>query len=196
VRKIKLLAAGLSAGLLVLFFQNCAKAPMIESAGNSTLLTPGSGLAVSARLETGADDLSHTPLPEQPEIQVRFEKPLGVEFKNYRLAFETGQVFDLHQMRVVYELNDQEKSDLKAVFDGSVVLPQGYFLAPDMVCKALYVAGYAMLITEQNSYEVGSGACSPLDLYKAKTKEAAGLKQYLSHLELLMIETSPTISSL
>jgi hypothetical protein len=195
VRKIKRLAAGLSAGLMVLLFQNCAKTQMLDGAGSSALLAPGSGLAVSARLDSSADDLSQTPLPEQPDIQVRYEKPLGVEFKHYRLAFETGQVFDLNQMRVVYELNDQEKADLKAVFEGSVVLPQGYFLPPDSVCKALYVEGYALLITEQNSYEVGSGACSPLDLYKAKTKEAAGLKEYLSHLELMM-ETSHTMSSL
>ena len=195
MRKIKRLAVGLSAGLLVLFFQNCAKTQMMDGAGASALLAPGSGLAVSARLETSADDLSQTPLPEQPDIQVRYEKPLGVEFKHYRLSFETGHVFDLNQMRVVYELSDEELADLKAVFEGAVVMPQGYFMPPDTVCKAQYVAGYALLITEQNTYEVGSGACSPLDLYKAKTKETAGLKEYLNHL-VVMMETSHTMSSL
>lgn len=175
MRKFKHLAVAFGAGVLVLFFQNCAQQKGLDESADVT-----SQVVVKARL----DDSEATPVLDP--FEVRDEKALYVDFGRLRLELESGSILSHQDLaHPIAHLTPDEHQALKDLFMGSVIV-RGDVLdpKPDQVCVMLYVEPYAVLATEAASYDMGSGSkCAPLDLYKLESKSRSGLKQFLTALQ-------------
>jgi hypothetical protein len=101
----------------------------------------------------------------------------------YRLEIRTGFIVDALSGEPIGALSADEKQTLRSLLRGSVLTNIQQLLGGDIMCAMVMVEGYATLLTNAGSFELGAGSSSCVtDLFSLKTKNPVGLKEFLARI--------------
>jgi hypothetical protein len=173
---------------LTLIYQNCGNIQMGAKDGGQFEATSFSKTGKIAIFTPESQDAP------PPRIIVRKEiEPLALEFglsenpeaMNYRMEISSGRVVRKQTGSTVYQLSESELTELYAIFEGTILIEWTDLMAgaEPLMCTMDYGYGYALMVTREDEYRLGSGSSGcPFDLFKISSKTKTSLQPFLAKL--------------